>query len=105
MVRKTEYMEDRVARRDMRQPLSQAQRARVWEIREESRSPLTPSPRAFRPNCTEPARAGSFSSRWRYASLILRQGWDSNWTWDLWNAMQSANYPKIAQLEPVIIKA
>ena len=46
---KTEYVEDRVARRDMRQPLSQAQRARVWEIREESRSPPMPFPEGLSP--------------------------------------------------------
>ena len=34
MVTKTEYLEDRVTRRGMRQPLSQAQRAQVWQIRD-----------------------------------------------------------------------
>jgi hypothetical protein len=34
MVTRAEYVEDRVARRGMRQPLSQAQRAQVWEIRD-----------------------------------------------------------------------
>jgi len=34
MVTKEEYVEDRVPRRGMRQPLSKAQRAAVWEIRD-----------------------------------------------------------------------
>ena len=34
MVSRAEYVEDHVARRGMRQPLSQAQRAQVWEIRD-----------------------------------------------------------------------
>ncbi len=34
MVSRTEYVEDRVARRGMRQPLSKDQRALVWEIRD-----------------------------------------------------------------------
>jgi hypothetical protein len=34
MVTKAEYVEDRVPRHGMRQPLSQAQRAKVWEIRD-----------------------------------------------------------------------
>jgi hypothetical protein len=34
MITKTEYVEDRVPRRGMRQPLTQTQRAKVWEIRE-----------------------------------------------------------------------